>query len=125
MIHQVSGGAQGTASDVERTIGFMFNLKQRLNRILSEHTGKTIEEVERDADRDNYMTSEESAAYGLVDKVLENRTQHPLSLLLPPSNKARLKYLFQKPGHRDPGFSMGGAAFIAAHAVPQSHRRQT
>ncbi|GHC59566.1 ATP-dependent Clp protease proteolytic subunit [Roseibacillus persicicus] len=78
MIHQVSGGAQGTASDVERTIGFMFNLKQRLNKILSEHTGKTIEEVERDADRDNYMSGEESAAYGLVDKVLENRNEHPV-----------------------------------------------
>lgn len=78
MIHQVSGGAQGTAADVERTIGFMFNLKQRLNKILSHHTGKTEEEVEHDADRDNYMSGEESAAYGLVDKVLENRTEHPV-----------------------------------------------
>jgi len=74
MIHQVSGGAQGTASDVERTIGFMFNLKQRLNKILSEHTGKTVEEVENDADRDNYMSGEEAAAYGLIDKVLEKRS---------------------------------------------------
>ncbi len=56
MIHQVSGGAQGTASDVERTIGFMFNLKKRLNGILAHHTGKTIEQVENDSDRDNYMT---------------------------------------------------------------------
>ena len=60
MIHQVSGGAQGTASDVERTIDFMFNLKKRLNGILAKHTGKTIEQVERDSDRDNYMTAEES-----------------------------------------------------------------
>lgn len=72
MIHQVSGGAQGTASDVERTIGFMFNLKKRLNGILAKHTGKTAEQVEHDADRDNYMTAEEACAYGLVDKVLSH-----------------------------------------------------
>jgi ATP-dependent Clp protease protease subunit len=77
MIHQVSGGAQGTASDVERTIGFMFNLKKRLNGILAYHTGKTIEEVERDSDRDNYMPAEVAVAYGLVDKVLESRKQLP------------------------------------------------
>ena len=77
MIHQVSGGAQGTASDVERTIGFMFNLKKRLNGILAHHTGKTIEQVEKDSDRDNYMSAEEAAAYGLVDKVLDNRKQLP------------------------------------------------
>jgi ATP-dependent Clp protease protease subunit len=77
MIHQVSGGASGTASDVERTIGFMFNLKKRLNGILAKHTGKTIEQVEHDSDRDNYMTAEESVAYGLVDKVLESRKQLP------------------------------------------------
>ena len=77
MIHQVSGGAQGTASDVERTIGFMFKLKEKLNGILAHHTGKTIEEVENDSDRDNYMTAEESVAYGLVDKVLESRKQLP------------------------------------------------
>ena len=80
MIHQVSGGAQGTASDVERTIGFMFNLKQRLNKILSEHTGKTVEEVENDADRDNYMSGEEAAAYGLIDKVLEKRSDEVPSI---------------------------------------------
>jgi ATP-dependent Clp protease protease subunit len=77
MIHQVSGGAQGTASDVERTIGFMFNLKKRLNGILAKHTGKTVAEVEFDSDRDNYMTAEQSVAYGLVDKVLESRKQLP------------------------------------------------
>jgi ATP-dependent Clp protease protease subunit len=77
MIHQVSGGAQGTASDVERTIGFMFNLKKRLNGILAHHSGKTVEEVEHDSDRDNYMTAEEAVAYGLVDKVLESRKELP------------------------------------------------
>ncbi len=77
MIHQVSGGASGTASDVERTIGFMFKLKKRLNGILAKHTGKTVEQVEHDSDRDNYMTAEESVIYGLVDKVLESRKQLP------------------------------------------------
>jgi len=71
MIHQVSGGAQGTASDVERTVEFMYNLKKKLNKILSYHTGKSVEEVERDADRDYYMSAEEAMNYGLVDKVFE------------------------------------------------------
>ncbi|MEO8614559.1 MAG: ATP-dependent Clp protease proteolytic subunit, partial [Luteolibacter sp.] len=66
-----------TASDVERTIGFMFNLKKRLNGIIAFHTGKSIEEVERDSDRDNYMPAEVAVAYGLVDKVLESRKQLP------------------------------------------------
>jgi len=81
MIHQVSGGAQGTASDVERTINFMFNLKKRLNGILAKHAGKTVAEIERDSDRDNYMSAEESVAYGLVDKVLESRKQLPDAVL--------------------------------------------
>lgn len=70
MIHQVSGGAQGAAPDVERTIKFMFSLKQRLLDILAKHTGKTPDQVDKDSDRDNYMTAEEAVAYGLVDKVL-------------------------------------------------------
>lgn len=73
MIHQVSGGASGTASDVERTIGFMFNLKKRLNGILAHHSGKTIEQVEKDSDRDNYMTAEQAVEYGLVDKILTRK----------------------------------------------------
>ena len=75
MIHQVSGGAQGTASDVERTVEFMFDLKKRLNGILSQHTGKDLETVDRAADRDNYMSAQEAADYGLVDRVLENRKE--------------------------------------------------
>ncbi|MBT45415.1 MAG: ATP-dependent Clp protease proteolytic subunit [Roseibacillus sp.] len=75
MIHQVSGGAQGAASDVARTVEFMFDLKKRLNGILSKHTGKDLETVDRDADRDNYMSSHEAADYGLVDRVLENRKE--------------------------------------------------
>jgi ATP-dependent Clp protease, protease subunit len=75
MIHQVSGGARGTASDVERTVDFMYKLKRRLNRILAHHCGKSPEVIEKDADRDNYMSAEEACAYGLVDKVLENKRE--------------------------------------------------
>ncbi|MEM7697068.1 MAG: ATP-dependent Clp protease proteolytic subunit [Verrucomicrobiota bacterium] len=74
MIHQVSGGAQGTASDVERTVEFMYSLKKRLNVILADHTGKTVEDIERDADRDNYMSAADAAEYGLIDSVLEKKT---------------------------------------------------
>lgn len=73
MIHQVSGGAQGTASDVERSVNHMFKLKKRLNKIIARHCGKSEEQVERDADRDHWMTAEEAVEYGIVDKVLENK----------------------------------------------------
>jgi len=73
MIHQVSGGAQGTASDVERSVEHMFKLKKRLNRILAKHTGKTEQEVERDADRDYWMSAAEAKEYGLVDQVVVSR----------------------------------------------------
>ncbi|MBE2204245.1 MAG: ATP-dependent Clp protease proteolytic subunit [Chthoniobacterales bacterium] len=75
MIHQVSGGAQGQASDVERQVEFMFKLKKRLNGILSLHTGKSVEQVNQDADRDYYMTAEEAKAYGLVDEVVKSRKE--------------------------------------------------
>jgi ATP-dependent Clp protease protease subunit len=77
MIHQVSGGAQGTASDVERSVEHMFKLKKRLNRILAQHTGKSESEVERDSDRDYWMGAEEAKAYGLVDEVVKSRKEIP------------------------------------------------
>lgn len=75
MIHQVSGGAQGQASDVERQVEFMFKLKKRLTRILADHTGKSEEQVKTDSDRDYYMTAAEAKEYGLVDHVVESRKQ--------------------------------------------------
>lgn len=75
MIHQVSGGAQGTASDVERSVEFMYKLKRRLNRILADHSGQDVKKVEFDADRDYYMTAEEACEYGLVDKVIQSRKE--------------------------------------------------
>ena len=78
MIHQVSGGAQGQASDVERTVEYMFKLKKRLIRILSQHTGKPEEQVQRDSDRDYYMTAAEAKTYGLVDEVIKSRKEAKL-----------------------------------------------
>ena len=75
MIHQVSGGAQGQASDVERQVEFMFKLKKRLIRIIAEHTGQTEEKVHLDSDRDYYMSAAEAKAYGLVDEVVKSRKE--------------------------------------------------
>jgi len=69
MIHQVSGGAQGTTPDVERTVEFMFDLNRRLINIIAQHTGKDFDTVKKDSERDKYMTAEEAKEYGLVDKV--------------------------------------------------------
>src|SRR5713226_5969968 len=80
MIHQVSGGAQGQASDVERTVEYMFKLKKRLIRILSQHTGKPEEQVKLDSDRDYYMSAAEAKAYGLVDEVIKSRKEVPKGL---------------------------------------------
>ena len=77
MIHQVSGGAQGTASDVERTDEYMFKLKKRLIRILADHTGKDEATVQRDSDRDYYMSAFEAKEYGLVDQVVQSRKELP------------------------------------------------
>ena len=73
MIHQVSGGAQGTASDVERTVEWMFKIKKRLIHILSQHTGKTEEQVALDSDRDYWMSAEDARGYGVVDEVVKSR----------------------------------------------------
>ena len=73
MIHQVSGGAQGTASDVERTVEYMFKLKKRLIGILAHHTGKTEEQIQADSDRDYWITAQQAKDYGLVDEVVKSR----------------------------------------------------
>jgi ATP-dependent Clp protease protease subunit len=73
MIHQVSGGAQGTASDVERTVEYMFKLKKRLISILAQHTGKTNEQIQADSDRDYWITAQQAKDYGLVDEVVKSR----------------------------------------------------
>ena len=77
MIHQVLGGAEGQASDVEIRVKYMLKLKGRLNSILAHHTGRSIEQVEKDCDRDNFMSAEEAKAYGIVDEVVQSRKQIP------------------------------------------------
>ena len=73
MIHQPLGGVEGQASDIEITAREILRTKRELFDILSEHTGKSVEDIERDADRDYWMTSEEARAYGLIDEVLTKR----------------------------------------------------
>jgi ATP-dependent Clp protease, protease subunit len=87
MIHQVSGGAQGTASDVERTVEYMFKLKKRLIGILAHHTGKTEEQIQADSDRDYWITAQQAKEYGLVDEVVKSRKDvAPETLLTPADN---------------------------------------
>ena len=73
MIHQPLGGAQGQASDIEIQAKHMKKTKNMLNKILSENTGKSLEEIEKDTDRDNYMTPEEAKKYGLIDNIFVTR----------------------------------------------------
>jgi ATP-dependent Clp protease protease subunit len=73
MIHQPMGGFQGQASDIEIHAREILYLREKLNAIMAGHTGKDIKEIEKDTDRDNFMSAEESVQYGLVDKVLVSR----------------------------------------------------
>ena len=77
MIHQVLGGAEGQASDVEIRVKHMLKLKNTLNGILSKHSGQTVAQVEKDCDRDNFMSAEEARKYGLVDLVVQSRKEIP------------------------------------------------
>jgi ATP-dependent Clp protease protease subunit len=77
MIHQVLGGAEGQASDVEIRVKYMLKLKQRLNTILSGHTGQSYDTVEKACDRDNFMSAEEAKKFGLVDNVVASRKEVP------------------------------------------------
>ena len=70
MIHQIMGGAEGQASDIKIRAEHILKLHERLNKILAEHTGQDVKKVEKDSDRDYYMTAEEARDYGLVDKII-------------------------------------------------------
>jgi ATP-dependent Clp protease protease subunit len=73
MIHQPMGGFQGQASDIEIHAREILFLRQRLNEILASHTGQDIKTIEKDTDRDNFLSAEEAVRYGIVDKVLASR----------------------------------------------------
>ena len=73
MIHQPLGGAQGQASDIKIQAEHILKIKDKMNRILADNTGRSIQEIERDTDRDNYLSAEEAKNYGLVDNVFYKR----------------------------------------------------
>lgn len=72
MIHQPSGGSQGQASDIKIQAEHILRTRERLNRILADRTGRSIEEIARDTERDTWMSAEEALAYGMVDKIVEH-----------------------------------------------------
>ncbi len=75
MIHQVSGGFRGQASDIAIHAKETLFLKNRLNEIMAKHTGQPIEVVEKDTDRDNFLSAEDALKYGIIDRILQNRTE--------------------------------------------------
>ena len=77
MIHQPLGGFQGQASDIDIHAREILQIRDRLNKVLSHHTGQPIEKVQLDTDRDNFLSPEDAVSYGLIDKVLSNRTSVP------------------------------------------------
>jgi len=75
MIHQVSAGFHGQASDIERNARYILRLKSRINDILAKHTGKPVSQVEKDSDRDYFMTADEAKKYGLIDEILKPKNR--------------------------------------------------
>ena len=73
MIHQPLGGAQGQASDIKIHADHILRTRDKLNRLLAQHTGKDLSEIERDTERDNFLTADEACAYGLIDKVITKK----------------------------------------------------
>ena len=75
MIHQPSGGFSGQSTDIQIQAKEIMYLREKLNAILANHTGRSAEEIDRDTERDNFMSAEESVKYGMIDKVIANRTE--------------------------------------------------
>ena len=75
MIHQPSGGSQGTAADIEIAAKEILHIREKLNQLIAEHTGQSVETIKEDADRDRFMSPEEAVGYGLIDQVLEGPVQ--------------------------------------------------
>lgn len=73
MIHQPLGGFQGQASDIAIHAKEILSIRERLNKLMAKHSGQPLERIEKDTDRDNFLTAQEAADYGLIDKVLEKR----------------------------------------------------
>jgi ATP-dependent Clp protease protease subunit len=75
MIHQPSGGTQGQATDIQIQAKEILKIKERINKILAHHTGRPVEQIEKDAERDYFMSSEEAKDYGLIDEILSKRPE--------------------------------------------------
>ncbi len=75
MIHQPLGGVQGQAEDIRITAEHILEIRKRLNKLLSSYTGKTLKRIEKDTDRDNYLSAQEALDYGIIDEILEKRKQ--------------------------------------------------
>ena len=88
MIHQPSGGSQGTAADIEIAAKEILYTRKRLNEILAKHTGQTMEQIQDDVDRDRFMSPDEAVDYGLIDRVLEGPVANGLS---PKDSHAKLE----------------------------------
>jgi ATP-dependent Clp protease protease subunit len=73
MIHQPSGGAQGTAADIEIQAREILYLRHKMNELFGKHTGRPVEQIERDIDRDRFMSAEEAQSYGIIDHVISQR----------------------------------------------------
>ena len=73
MIHQPLGGFQGQASDIEIHAKYIISLRERLNKLMATHTGKSVEQIARDSERDNFLTAEQAQEYGLIDQILHSR----------------------------------------------------
>lgn len=76
LLHQVMGGAEGQAVEIEISARHIVQMKQKLNEMLAKHTGQKLEKIERDTDRDFYMSAEEAKAYGLLDKIIQNKKKN-------------------------------------------------
>ncbi|MBV6520610.1 MAG: ATP-dependent Clp protease proteolytic subunit [Gemmatimonadaceae bacterium] len=77
MIHQPSGGAQGTAADIEIQAREIIYLRAKMNELMAKHTGRAVEQIERDVDRDRFMSADEAREYGIIDTVVVNRSEVP------------------------------------------------
>ena len=75
MIHQPSGGSQGTASDIEIQAREILYLRTKMNELYARHTGQSVEQIEKDMDRDRYMSADEARAYGIIDTVFEPKLE--------------------------------------------------
>src|SRR3989344_5734260 len=102
LLHQVMGGAEGQAIEIEIAAKQIIRTKEKLNHLLAKHTGQPLAKIERDTDRDFWLTAEEAKSYGLIDEIIKNRTTKPLELRdvpkkpKPPPKKKEGGFLFAK-----------------------------